>query len=63
VYSYIFRLGILDGRAGLVFCRLLAIYEFLSYSKKVELHRHKQDLASGESLSKVPAFDWQKKSP
>ena len=62
-YSYFFRLGFLDGRAGIIFCRLLAVYEFLSFAKKQELLRHKADLASGESLSDVPAFDWQKKQP
>ena len=56
-YSYFFRLGFLDGLQGLVFCRLLAMYEFLSYAKKQELSRHKADLASGQSLSQVPAFD------
>jgi glycosyltransferase involved in cell wall biosynthesis len=61
LYSYVFRLGFLDGKAGLIFCRLLAVYEFLSYAKKLELLRHKEDLAKGESLSKVPAFDWRKK--
>lgn len=58
-YSYFLRLGILDGKAGLIFCRLLATYEFLSVAKKHELLRHKADIAKGVALSKVPAFDWQ----
>jgi glycosyltransferase involved in cell wall biosynthesis len=58
-YSYFFRLGFLDGKAGYVFCRLLATYEFLSVAKKHELVRLKTDLASGVALSRVPAKDWQ----
>jgi glycosyltransferase involved in cell wall biosynthesis len=30
LYAYVFRLGFLDGRAGFVFCMLLAFYEFLA---------------------------------
>ncbi len=37
LYSYILRLGFLDGRAGYIFCRLLAMYEFLSVAKYYEL--------------------------
>jgi glycosyltransferase involved in cell wall biosynthesis len=37
LYSYIFRAGFLDGRRGLVFCRLLATYEFLCVAKLREL--------------------------
>ena len=36
LYSYVFRLGFLDGRPGYVFCRLQAIYEFLSVVKVEE---------------------------
>jgi len=59
-YSYFLRLGILDGKAGFIFCRLLAIYEFLSVAKKHELLRLKADLAKGIALSQVPQMDWQK---
>jgi len=38
-YSYILKLGILDGRAGYIFCRLLATYEMLNVFKAVELRR------------------------
>ena len=37
LYSYVYNLGFLDGYAGLVFCRLLAMYEFLSVAKYYEL--------------------------
>lgn len=57
-YSYFLRFGLLDGRAGFTFCRLLAIYEFLSVAKKYELLRLQKDQASGFALSDVPALDW-----
>jgi glycosyltransferase involved in cell wall biosynthesis len=31
LYAYLLRLGILDGRPGLVFCSLLAFYDFLAW--------------------------------
>jgi len=37
LYGYVFRLGFLDGRPGLVLCRLLAFYEYLSAAKADEL--------------------------
>ena len=37
LYAYVLRLGFLDGRRGYIFCKLLAMYEFLSVSKYVEL--------------------------
>ena len=37
LYSYLFRLGFLDGREGYIFCRLLGIYEFLCVAKHREL--------------------------
>jgi glycosyltransferase involved in cell wall biosynthesis len=37
VYGYVLRLGFLDGQAGLVLCRLLAFYEYLSAAKAEEL--------------------------
>ena len=36
-YMYILRLGLLDGRRGLVYCRLLAMYEYLITLKMREL--------------------------
>lgn len=39
LYHYVIRAGFLDGRRGLVFCRLMAFYEFLSVAKADELRR------------------------
>ena len=36
VYAYVVRLGFLDGRPGLVFCTLLAFYDFLAWAKVYE---------------------------
>jgi hypothetical protein len=54
LYSYIWRGGFLDGRPGLVFCRLLAIYEYLSVTKYYELKRAEEDVRSARKLSAVP---------
>jgi glycosyltransferase involved in cell wall biosynthesis len=35
-YAYVLRLGFLDGMPGLVFCMLLAFYDFLSWAKVYE---------------------------
>jgi glycosyltransferase involved in cell wall biosynthesis len=37
-YHYFFRLGILDGTAGYLFCHLLAEYEFQIWAKRIELN-------------------------
>lgn len=37
VYSYVFRLGFLDGHAGLKYCALIAFYEFMISAKLKEL--------------------------
>ena len=39
LYSYVLKLGFLDGRAGYMFCRLLATYEMLNVFKARELRR------------------------
>ena len=36
VYAYVFRLGFLDGKPGLVFCTLLAFYDFLAWANVYE---------------------------
>src|SRR5215472_16604857 len=43
IYMYLFRGGILDGRAGLTYCRLLASYEWLIVLKERELRAHERD--------------------
>jgi glycosyltransferase involved in cell wall biosynthesis len=37
LYSYVWKLGFLDGREGYIFCRLLATYEMFSVYKAQEL--------------------------
>lgn len=39
LYMYVFRLGFLDGRPGLLYCRLLATYERMIVTKLKELQR------------------------
>lgn len=46
IYSYIFQRGFLDGYPGLVMCRLLSWYEFVSIAKfreMIAVRREKQD--------------------
>jgi glycosyltransferase involved in cell wall biosynthesis len=43
-YLYLLRGGFLDGRAGLTFCRLRALYEYLIDLKKTELNFRKKSL-------------------
>lgn len=54
LYSYVWKLGFLDGRPGYVFSRLLAIYEYLSVAKYIELKRAENDETNARSLSDVP---------
>lgn len=58
IYSYILQRGFLDGRAGLIFCRLLAIYEYLSVAKYQELLQKEHDEQAARQLSAVPERDW-----
>ena len=39
IYMYFLRGGILDGRAGLIYCRLLAFYEYMIVLKMREIQR------------------------
>jgi hypothetical protein len=49
-YAYVVRLGFLDGRPGLVFCGLLAFYDFLSaanhYERTVAVRDPERDVAA-----------------
>jgi hypothetical protein len=36
LYAYFLRLGFLDGKPGLVFCTLLAFYDFLAWANVYE---------------------------
>lgn len=44
LYMFIWRAGILDGAAGFHYCRLLAIYEYLTVLKTREIARRRQGL-------------------
>ncbi|MCA9050986.1 MAG: glycosyltransferase family 2 protein [Planctomycetaceae bacterium] len=44
LYTYLFRMGCLDGRAGYIYCRLMAQYEFQLLAKLAET---KHELRSG----------------
>lgn len=42
LYHYVFKLGILEGRPGLIYSRMMAMYQFMIYLHAVELkHRRK----------------------
>jgi glycosyltransferase involved in cell wall biosynthesis len=41
LYSYVFRLGFLDGRDGLVFCRMRAMYQVQVEAKKYDSRRRR----------------------
>jgi glycosyltransferase involved in cell wall biosynthesis len=49
LYVYLFQAGFLDGREGLIFARLHAMYEFLAISKAAELR--KQHVAAVRSIA------------
>ena len=40
LYSYVYRLGFLDGKDGLVFCRMKALYQRMVDAKKHDLRRN-----------------------
>ena len=51
LYAYVLRRGFLDGKPGLVFCSLLAFYDFLAWANVYE--RSLVDQAPPESLGKA----------
>jgi glycosyltransferase involved in cell wall biosynthesis len=62
LYTYVYHRGFLDGRAGYILCRLLAVYEFLSWAKFHELRHEEDDREVERKLSAVPTFDWKSAS-
>ena len=50
IYAYFLRLGFLDGKPGLVFCGLLAFYDFLASANRYE-QQIAQDRTNPEPLS------------
>ena len=47
MYVYIFQRGFLDGRAGYIFARLHAVYEFLAVAKAAELRSQQKTTTMG----------------
>jgi glycosyltransferase involved in cell wall biosynthesis len=50
LYAYVLRLGFLDGRPGLIFCGLLAFYDFLASA-----NRYEQQLTRDASATRAQA--------
>jgi glycosyltransferase involved in cell wall biosynthesis len=50
IYAYVLRLGFLDGKPGLVFCGLLAFYDFLASA-----NRYEQQITPNHSPAGLPA--------
>lgn len=44
LYMYVLRLGVLDGLAGLTYCRMLAMYEYMIVIKMREIQRREKGL-------------------
>lgn len=44
IYMYFLRMGILDGRAGYIYCRLLMEYEYMIVVKMAEIRRRERGL-------------------
>jgi glycosyltransferase involved in cell wall biosynthesis len=61
LYSYVFRLGFLDGRPGFVFCGLLAFYDFLAganlYEKRLKEQAQEAAAVSGRSAGSAPMIE------
>jgi len=59
LYAYCWKGGFLDGQPGYIFCRLLAIYEYLSVAKYTELRRAEDDQRMARQLSAVPEVNFE----
>lgn len=61
IYAYALRLGFLDGRPGLIFCILLAFYDFLADANRYEKHLTEHASASagryGSTLAGLTGAD------
>jgi glycosyltransferase involved in cell wall biosynthesis len=57
LYAYVARLGFLDGRPGLVFCSLLAFYDFLAWVNVYEAGLNARDQASRPEQGTTAALD------
>jgi hypothetical protein len=54
LYMYVMRCGFLDGRAGLAYCRLLAIYEYLIVLKTRELSTGQESVTGKRGALRRP---------
>jgi glycosyltransferase involved in cell wall biosynthesis len=59
IYAYVLRLGFLDGKPGLIFCGLLAFYDFLAVANRYELRlaREREPRISFDARPPAPAID------
>ena len=57
LYAYLFRLGILDGKPGLVFCVLLSFYDFLCWANVYEKRVTEASARSAAGSSAVSGGD------
>ena len=53
VYAYVLRLGFLDGKPGLIFCGLLAFYDFLASANRYEQQLAQSPPPSGVSTGSL----------
>ena len=58
VYAYVWKRGFLDGRPGLIFCGLLAFYDFLTLANRYEQH-----LRQTPSLAEVKKREGERAEP
>jgi hypothetical protein len=54
-YAYVLRLGFLDGRPGLIFCGLLAFYDFLASANRYEQQIARAGSSGDERSPRVSA--------
>ncbi len=54
LYSYVVRLGFLDGKPGLVFCSLLSFYDFLAWANVYEAGLKGQDSGPSQGTAASP---------
>ena len=47
IYMYIFRLGFLDGKHGLIFCAMHAVFQYFNVVKLWELENYKAGAPDG----------------
>ena len=56
LYSYVVRLGFMDGKPGLIFCVLLSFYDFLAWANVYEM-RVSRDAERADATASLPASE------